>query len=140
MRCLAAIGSLMLAAVLVVMPARALPQAKPSPRSGMAGSQTYKLYCAVCHGKKGKGDGPLAAGLRSKPPDLTLMARDNGGEYPAEEIARTVDGRKPLEGHGGPDMPVWGDVFKKSGSGSDDEEVKRKIQSVVAFLERLQAK
>jgi hypothetical protein len=37
-------------------------------------------------------------------------------------------------------MPVWGDVFKKSGSGSDDEEVKRKIQSVVAFLERLQAK
>ena len=140
MRCLAVIGSLMLAAVLVVIPASGLPQAKPSSRSGMAGSQTYKLYCAVCHGKTGKGDGPLAAGLRSNPPDLTLMARNNGGEYPAEEIARIVDGRKPLEGHGGPDMPVWGDVFKKSDAGSDDEKIKQRIQSVVAFLERLQEK
>jgi hypothetical protein len=37
-------------------------------------------------------------------------------------------------------MPIWGDVFKKSGSGSDDEAVKEKIQSVVAFLEQLQEK
>ncbi len=140
MRCLAAIGSLMLAAVLVVMPARALPQAKPSRSSGMAGSQIYKSYCAVCHGQKGKGDGPLAADLRSKPPDLTLLAKGNGGEFPAEQIARIVDGRKPLEGHGGPDMPVWGDVFKNSDAGSDDEKIKQSIQSVVAFLERLQEK
>jgi mono/diheme cytochrome c family protein len=130
----------MLAAVLVVMPARGLPQAKPSPSSGRAGSRIYRVYCAVCHGKKGKGDGPLAEGLRSSPPDLTLIAKGNGGEFPAEKIARIVDGRKPLEGHGGADMPVWGDVFKKTGSGSDEEEVKQKIQSVVAFLERLQEK
>jgi mono/diheme cytochrome c family protein len=140
MRCLAAIGSLLLAAALVVVPARGLPQDEPSRSPGMAGSRTYKLYCAVCHGEKGKGDGPLAEGLRSAPPDLTLMAKGNGGEYPAEEIARIVDGRKPLMGHGGPDMPIWGDVFKKSGSGSDDETVKQKIESVVAFLERLQEK
>ena len=98
------------------------------------------MYCAVCHGEKGKGDGPPAEGLRSAPPDLTLMAKGNGGEYPAEKTARIVDGRKPLDGHGGPDMPIWGDVFKKSGSGSTDEKVKQKIQSVVAFLEWLQEK
>ena len=106
--------------------------------STAAGGAVYKTYCAVCHGTQGKGDGQLAGSLRSAPPDLTLLAQNNGGEYPAEDVARIIDGRNPLPGHGGPDMPIWGDAFKNAGT--DDEEVARKIQSIVDFLERRQKK
>jgi mono/diheme cytochrome c family protein len=35
------------------------------------GKTTYETFCAGCHGAKGKGDGPLAAGLAVKPKDLS---------------------------------------------------------------------
>jgi hypothetical protein len=37
-------------------------------------------------------------------------------------------------------MPVWGDAFKNAEAGFDDEQVKQKIQSVVAHLEKIQEK
>ena len=140
MRRLTAIRSLILATALVVMAVTGLPQERPSSSSAVAGRRTYRVYCAVCHGQKGKGDGPLAESLRTTPPDLTLMARDNGGEYPAEQVARIIDGREPLLGHGGPDMPVWGDAFQQSEPEADDEKIQQKIQSLVLFIEGLQEK
>lgn len=35
------------------------------------GTQVYLRNCAGCHGNRGHGDGPGAAGLRPRPPDLT---------------------------------------------------------------------
>jgi mono/diheme cytochrome c family protein len=140
MRCFAVIGSLMLTAALVPMPVRGRPQAEPSSNSSGAGRRTYRLYCAVCHGQKGKGDGSLADSLRSRPANLTLLAKGNGGEFPSETVARIIDGREPLAGHGGPDMPVWGDAFMKSEPEAGEEKVEQKILSVVAFLEQLQEK
>ena len=115
-------------------------QAKQAPVYGVSGAYTYRTYCASCHGTGGKGDGPLADSLRFHPPDLTLLAQRNGGEYPAEKIHRIVDGRSPLKGHGGPDMPVWGDAFRNAETGYDDEQVKEKIRSVVDYLKTIQAK
>jgi mono/diheme cytochrome c family protein len=138
MRCLAATAALTLAASLGSTAPSGLAPETTLATSSMAGSEVYRTYCAVCHGEKGKGDGPLAGGLRSAPPDLTLMAAQNGGEFPAETVARIIDGREPVAGHGGPDMPVWGDAFK--GSGADEKEAEEKIQSVVEFVGRLQAK
>jgi len=106
----------------------------------VSGSYTYRTYCATCHGLEGKGDGPLAESLRFRPPDLTLLASRNGGTFPTTKVIRIVDGRDPVGGHGGPDMPVWGDAFKNAEGGFDDEEVNRKIQAVVAHMERLQEK
>jgi mono/diheme cytochrome c family protein len=85
---------------LVLMPAGSAAwggQADTGP-STLAGSYTFKTYCASCHGKEAKGDGPLADSLRFRPPDLTLLARRNGGTYPAEAIYRTIEGRKPVKG------------------------------------------
>jgi mono/diheme cytochrome c family protein len=106
----------------------------------VSGSYTYRTYCATCHGLEGKGDGPLAESLRFRPPDLTLLASRNGGTFPTTKVTRIVDGRDPVGGHGGPDMPVWGDAFKNAEGGFDDDEVNRKIQAVVAHMERLQEK
>jgi mono/diheme cytochrome c family protein len=138
MRSIAVIGCLALAAGLLVVPARGVGVQKDSPARGVAGSYTYRMYCAGCHGAGGRGDGPLAESLRFHPPDLTQVAKRNGGDYPEETIARIVDGRRPIEGRGGPDMPVWGDAFKNVETGFDDEQVRVKIQSVVAHVKTLQ--
>ena len=61
-------------------------------------------YCAVCHGVAARGDGPLADQLRVRPPDLTLIAKRSGGRFDDETVRRIIDGRKPVKGHGGPDM------------------------------------
>ena len=140
MRCFAATGCLALGVGLLAFPARGTPQEKKSPTYDISGSYTYRTYCATCHGDKGKGDGPLAENLRFQPPDLTLMARNNDGKYPAELVEKIVDGRKPVDGRGGPDMPVWGNAFKNTETGFDDEKVKQRIKSVVDHVGRIQEK
>src|SRR5947209_6201754 len=82
--------------------------------SGTSGDALFKTYCGSCHGKSAKGDGPLADALRFRPADLTLIAKRNGGKFDADKVYRTIDGRDLVKGHGGTDMPVWGDAFKRS--------------------------
>jgi mono/diheme cytochrome c family protein len=103
-----------------------------------SGAYLFKIHCATCHGKDGKGDGPLAAELHFAPADLTLLARRNGGLYPAEQVFRIIDGRKALKGHGGPEMPIWGDAFKGSDEGYGEEKVKQKVDALVEFLKSIQ--
>ncbi|MCG6921057.1 MAG: cytochrome c [Acidobacteria bacterium] len=140
MRRFAATGCLALAAGSLAFPARGTPQGKKSPTHLVSGSYTYRTYCATCHGPRGKGDGPLAEDLRLRPPDLAQMARNNDGKYPAELVEKIVDGRKPVDGHGGPDMPVWGDAFKNTETGFDDEKVRQRIRSVVDHVGTIQEK
>jgi mono/diheme cytochrome c family protein len=108
--------------------------------SGSDGSSLYKTYCAVCHGKGGEGDGPLAEQLRFRPSDLTTFAKRGRGKYDAEKMHRIIDGRDPLPGHGGPDMPVWGDAFKRTAEGYSEEKVKGRIDALVGYLRGIQAK
>jgi mono/diheme cytochrome c family protein len=105
---------------------------------GVAGAYAFRTHCASCHGADGKGEGPMAENLRFQPADLTLIARKNGGSFPTERVFRIVDGRNPLKGHGGPDMPIWGDAFKNAETGYDDVQVKAKVRSVVDYLKTLQ--
>jgi mono/diheme cytochrome c family protein len=103
------------------------------------GSEHFRIYCATCHGKEAKGDGPLADSLRFRPSDLTLLARRNGGKFDSNVVSRIIDGREPVKGHGGPDMPVWGDAFKNSRDGYSDEKVKEKVDELVEYLRSIQA-
>jgi mono/diheme cytochrome c family protein len=102
------------------------------------GAYAFRTYCASCHGADGKGEGPMAANLRFRPPDLTLVAKRNGGTFPADRVHRIVDGRKPLAGHGGPDMPIWGDAFRGADTAFDEAQAKARIQSIVEHLRSLQ--
>src|SRR5215469_1505600 len=54
------------------------------------GKMSYESSCAACHGQSGKGDGPVSADLRTKPTDLTLIAKRNGGVFPAEILYRII--------------------------------------------------
>jgi mono/diheme cytochrome c family protein len=111
-------------------------QSKSQP--GVSGSGLFANYCATCHGERGVGDGPLAAMLRKQPANLTLLAQRNGGVFSPEMVARIIDGRKPLAGHGGGDMPAWGDAFGRSAEGADN--IADRIAALVTHLETIQQK
>ena len=104
----------------------------------VSGSGLFANYCATCHGERAVGDGPLASMLRKRPANLTLLARSNGGVFSPEMVARIIDGRKPIAGHGGGDMPAWGDAFARSADGADD--IPEKIAALVTYLETIQEK
>lgn len=108
------------------------------PGRERAGQDLFRTYCASCHGTTAVGDGPLASSLRRKPANLRQIAKRNGGQYPSELVYRVIDGRHPVRGHGGPDMPVWGDAFARTTDASDEESVKRKIDALVAYLKSIQ--
>ena len=128
-------------AVSLLAPVAASPAAaQDTGRQRVTGAEIYRTYCATCHGPNGRGDGPLADSMRRKPADLTEIAKRNGGEYPSEVVYRTIDGKQPIRGHGGPDMPVWGDAFARSRDGGDAATVKERIDTLVDFVRTLQVK
>ena len=109
-------------------------------RQRVPGREVFRLYCVVCHGPAGRGDGPLASNMRRKPSDLTEIAKRNGDQFPSEMVFRTIDGRQLVRGHGGPDMPVWGDAFAKSREGGDAAAVRETIESLVSYIQSFQVK
>ncbi len=118
---------------LVCLPAVATAQAAP-PESGQ---ELFHMYCEVCHGAGAKGDGPVASLLKTPPADLTGIAARGNGTFDAEMIKRVIDGRNPVKGHGGGDMPVWGDAFARTHDATPSAE---KIDLLVGYLKSIQAK
>lgn len=124
------------AAGLLLLAADARAQAP----SAVTGDYLFRTYCAACHGASAKGDGPLADSMRRRPADLTQIAQRNKGVFAADQVQQIIDGRQPLKGHGGPDMPVWGDVFARSDGGGDPNVVQARIKALVMYLQGIQAK
>ena len=104
------------------------------------GDALFRSYCASCHGVSAKGDGVMAPHLRFRPADLTLIAKRRAGRFDAEEVYRIVDGRTQVAGHGGTDMPVWGDAFKYQPERYSEKEVKTRIRALVGYLKSIQVK
>ena len=71
------------------------------------GRAAFVDHCATCHGTGARGDGPLAAVLVIPPPDLTVLAANEGGVFPLGRALRRVDGEDEVLSHGGP-MPIFG--------------------------------
>ena len=73
-----------------------------------AGKTEFLSSCADCHGPDGKGTGPLASKLKTKPADLTTIAKNNNGVFPLVETYVSIDGRNVTKSHTADDMPIWG--------------------------------
>jgi mono/diheme cytochrome c family protein len=112
----------------------------PAPvTSAGSGKQMFKTYCASCHGESAKGDGPAAAALKTPPADLTALAKNNGGKFPADRIASILRGQATVTAHGNRDMPVWGPVFWRM-SGGHESEVHQRVANLTNYMQSLQAK
>ena len=46
------------------------------------GKIEYQSNCASCYGMDAKGDGPVGKELKTRPTDLTLLAKKNKGVFP----------------------------------------------------------
>ena len=58
-------------------PEKAARRKNPVPKNAAAierGQKLFQQFCASCHGKSGRGDGPLAAALTPKPANLAVRA------------------------------------------------------------------
>jgi mono/diheme cytochrome c family protein len=137
-----ALAAVLVVAAVVAASARtgSAQQTAEAVVSGTTGDAVFRTYCGSCHGKSAKGDGPLADSLRFRPPDLTLIAKRNGGKFDVDKVHRIIDGREGVKGHGGTDMPVWGDAFKRSGEGYSEMSVKARIEAIVDYLNSVQVK
>jgi len=103
------------------------------------GPELYHAHCAACHGTGGKGNGPVAPALKTKPADLTVLARNNGGKFPAELARKIISGDDPsLLAHGSREMPVWGPIFHQIEEDQDFGNVR--LQNLVKYLETIQQK
>ena len=108
--------------------------------SSIAGKDLFEFYCASCHGRDGKGGGRVAPALKVAPPDLTTLARQNHGTFPAVRVEGVLKGKEQLStpAHGASDMPVWGPIFR--GLDSRGEINEQRIENLVKYIESIQAK
>ena len=128
-----------LALVLLVIGTPSRAETQDAQYVAAVGGVTYRSYCANCHGKEGKGDGPVSQYLKVDPTDLTLLAKNNKGEFPAERVHKSIDGREALRTHGSREMPIWGDALQRPGP-NPEEKVEKKIEALVGYIESLQKK
>jgi mono/diheme cytochrome c family protein len=118
--------------------ARVTPPIMPMDESG---GQLYVNMCASCHGRDGKGNGPVAPALRSHPTDLTLLAAQNDGIFPREEVIQTITGEHPLAAHGSREMPVWRERFsldRNAATAAASLYVRRRLELLADYIESIQ--
>jgi len=86
----------------------------------------------------------------TKPADLTILAKKNGGVFPTQHVYDVIDGRQEVAAHGPRTMPVWGRVFQidapdvpkgvpvAGGFDYRQTAVRNRIQALIDYLMRLQ--
>ena len=104
------------------------------------GRDRYYNDCAACHGEAARGKGSVSEVLTVPPSDLTQLTRDNRGQFPEDYVRRVVDGRNlPPVAHGETRMPIWGNHYRQTETGTSEQNVARNIDELIAYLRSVQA-
>ena len=102
------------------------------------GPDLFRAHCAACHGSDAKGSGPLASSLKTKVADLTVLTKNNGGQFPSARVRKTITGDDVLASHGSREMPIWGPIFHQVEADQDFGNVR--LQNLTKYLESIQQK
>ncbi len=101
------------------------------------GKLEYLSSCAPCHGIDAKGNGPVSKELKTRPTDLTVLAKNNNGVFPHDMVYEVIDGRNStIISHGTREMPIWGYRFGPPQA----FRFKARILAVIDYLSRVQEK
>lgn len=130
------VGTMALTLSASVAPAQTKVENAPIQRTAIDGKTMFDSYCAVCHGKEAKGNGPAAGALKKPPTDLTRLSSGNGGAFPDVKVRRYIEGLDEVESHGTRDMPMWGGAFKAL----NRDTAQIRVSALVEYLKTLQAK
>jgi mono/diheme cytochrome c family protein len=123
----------------------ALAADPPKQESWSFGKDQFNARCAPCHGKDGKGHGPVSKQLGRTLPDLTTYAKRNGGAFPTELAWQKVDGR-PIGWNEERRMPAWGASFRHEAANTPaftnkpETYAAAEIYGVVEYVRSIQAK
>jgi mono/diheme cytochrome c family protein len=99
------------------------------------GKKDYQSSCAACHGLDAKGNGPVSKELKSRPADLTVLAKNNNGVFPYDGVYQMIDGRNmTVASHGTREMPIWGYRFGPPQA----FRFKNRILAVINYLQSIQ--
>ena len=114
------------------------------------GKNEYVNSCALCHGLDGKAGGTVNELLKKAPPDLTTLAKRNGGVFPFQRVYSVIDGREGIKAHGSWEMPAWGSRYSTERTKAAeyymdvpyDMEmfVRSRILALIDYLNRIQVK
>jgi hypothetical protein len=114
-----------------------------SESNGADGRALFVENCAACHGIEGRGDGPEAVGLATRPADLTRIAARRDGVWPMLEVMAIVDGYTGLVNRR-ENMPVIDGVIEgpmvefDTGNGLMIR-VPARLVAIVEYLESIQS-
>jgi mono/diheme cytochrome c family protein len=97
----------------------------------------FRAYCASCHGSDAKGRGPAAPALKITVPDLTVLAKNNGGKFPSAYVRKVITGDEVTAAHGSREMPIWGPIFHQIEADVDWGNVR--VENLVKYLESIQS-
>ena len=134
---LAAPLALTASAVLAAAPQRARDE--PVDTAALsAGRDTFRQFCAPCHGENGQGHGPVAAMLTTPPSDLTSLSRSNNGAFPLAmlEAILQVESRPRTSAHGSESVPIWGSTFRAIAG--NRTLARARIANLLAYIESVQ--
>lgn len=108
------------------------------------GPDLFRDHCAACHGADAKGNGPAASALKAKVPDLTMLAKNNGGQFPAAGVRKVISGDEVLASHGSREMPIFGPIFHRiepyEGLNPNSDLANVRLDNLVAYLQSIQRK
>ena len=108
-----------------------------SAQDNDVGKTEYQSSCAACHGIDAKGNGPVSKELKTRPTDLTVLAKNNYGVFPYNTVYEMSDGRNSsIASHGTREMPIWGYRFTPPQA----FRFKNRILAVIDYLNRIQEK
>ena len=111
-------------------------RASTVPITSIEGRDNFLAYCAVCHGKDGKGHGPAAPAMKVPVPDLTTIAKRNSDKFSPADVRYVITGtgKQSTPAHGVEEMPIWGDVFRFEDRG----QTILRINNLVKYLKSIQ--
>jgi mono/diheme cytochrome c family protein len=111
-----------------------IPVKRTDPTSGQ---QMYSSYCAPCHGTDGRGNGQIAGELKTRPTDLTALARNHNGKFPEQHVLAVL--RFGTESHSG-QMPAWGRVLGNMSNVYQQQERDLRASNLTRYLQSIQVK
>lgn len=100
-----------------------------------SGKESYLRHCAVCHGLEGYGNGPLADAMKIAPSDLTQIATQHDGTFPAAKVSDVIRNGAAVLGHGSAAMPAWGLYFAEKGK---PDVVRERVKALVDYIASIQ--
>jgi mono/diheme cytochrome c family protein len=104
------------------------------------GKADYEQLCAGCHGASAMGEGKMADLLTAKPPDLTRIAKRNGGVFPFWQVFAKISGESPVRAHLLSPMPIWGERLKSEEGAYYYAPAHVRILLITHYLESIQEK